>query len=52
MTRATAVDDLQDKSFLARLYMSRLGVASDIQRGLSSKSSKNRILYVGVIPDV
>ncbi|MCJ1456925.1 hypothetical protein MMC28_007291 [Mycoblastus sanguinarius] len=40
-------DDTEGKVFLARLYMSRLGVASDVQRLLSSK---HRTLYIGSLP--
>jgi len=45
-------DDVKHKSYLARLYISRLGVASDIQRLLSSKSSNSRTLYIGAMPDI
>lgn len=34
---------------LARLYISRFGVASDVQRVLSSK---HRSLYIGAMPDL
>ena len=44
--------DIEDKSFLARLYMSRLGITSDVQRILSPKSSRYRTLYIGAMPDV
>ena len=46
VTRPT--DEIEDKSFLARLYISRLGVTSEVQRLLSSK---HRILYIGPLPD-
>ena len=46
VTRPT--DEIEDKSFLARLYISRLGVTSDVQRLLSSK---HRILYIGPLAD-
>lgn len=42
-------DDLDGKSFLARLYISRLGVASDVQRLVFSK---HRTLYIGAMPDL
>lgn len=42
-------DDLEGKSFLARLYISRLGVASDVQRLVFSKY---RTLYIGAMPDL
>lgn len=42
-------DDPEGKSFLARLYISRLGVASDIQRLVFSK---DRTLYIGAMPDL
>lgn len=41
-------DDPEGKSFLARLYISRLGPASDLQRLVSSKY---RTLYIGAMPD-
>ena len=37
-------DVIVDKSFLARLYISRLGVTSEVQRLLSSK---HRVLFIG-----
>ena len=40
--------EIEDKSFLARLYISRLGVISEVQRLLSSK---HRILYIGPLED-
>ncbi len=46
VTRPT--DDTTGKSFLARLYISRLGVRSDLQRVLSEK---HRILYIGPMPN-
>ena len=46
VTRPT--DGIEDKSFLARLYISRLGVTSEVQRLLSSK---HRILYIGPLAD-
>ena len=46
VTRPT--DEIEDKSFLARLYISRLGVTSEVQRLLSSK---HRILYIGPLAD-
>lgn len=46
VTRLT--DETEDKSFLARLYISRLGVTSELQRLLSSK---HRILYIGSLAD-
>lgn len=46
VTRPT--DEVEDKSFLARLYIGRLGVTSDVQRLLSSK---HRILYIGPLTD-
>ena len=46
VTRPT--DEIEDKSFLARLYMSRLGVTSEVQRLLSSK---HRVLYIGPLAD-
>ena len=42
-------DGPEGKSFLARLHISRLGVASDVQRFVFSK---NRILYIGAMPDL
>ena len=51
VTGPNASDDIEDKSFLARLYMSRLGVKSDVQRILSPKSSRFRTLYIGSMPD-
>lgn len=42
-------DDTQGKSFLTRLYFSRLGLAADVQRVLSSK---HRTLYIGPIPEI
>lgn len=41
-------DDPEGKSFLARLYISQLGVASDVQRLVFSK---HRTLYIGAMPD-
>ena len=41
-------DDSEGKSFLARLYFSRLGVASDVQRLVFSKY---RTLYIGEMPE-
>ena len=41
-------DDPEGKSFLARLYISRLGPASNLQRFVSSK---HRTLYIGAMPD-
>ena len=52
VTRIAMTDDIKDKSFLARLYMGRLGKASDVQRSLSSKSSRHRTLYIGAMPDI
>lgn len=46
VTRPT--DDTEGLSFLARLYISRLGVKSDVQRVLSSKY---RVLYIGTMPN-
>ena len=46
VTRPT--DEIGDKSFLARLHMSRLGVASEVQRLVSSK---HRVLYIGPLAD-
>ena len=46
VTRPT--DKVEDKSFLARLYISRLGVTSEVQRLLSSK---HRVLYIGPLAD-
>ena len=46
VTRPT--DEIEDKSFLARLYMSRLGVTSEVQRLVSSK---HRVLYIGPLAD-
>ncbi|KAL8929858.1 MAG: hypothetical protein Q9208_001002 [Pyrenodesmia sp. 3 TL-2023] len=40
-------DDPKGKSHLARLYYSRLGLASDVQRLVSAKY---RTLYIGTIP--
>ncbi|KAL8682868.1 MAG: hypothetical protein Q9186_001114 [Xanthomendoza sp. 1 TL-2023] len=40
-------DDPQGKSHFARLYYSRLGLASELQRLLSAKY---RTLYIGAIP--
>lgn len=47
VTRPT--DDTKGKSFLARLYIGRLGPWSDVQRALSSK---HRVLYIGTMPEV
>lgn len=41
-------DAVGDKSFLARLHISRLGVTSEVQRLLSSK---HRVLYIGPLAD-
>ena len=41
-------DDTEGRSFLARLYYSRLGIASDVQRAVSSK---HRTLYIGAMPE-
>lgn len=41
-------DDSKGKIFLARLYISRLGPASNLQRLVSSK---HRTLYIGAMPD-
>ena len=46
VTRPT--DKVEDKSFLARLSISRLGVTSEVQRLLSSK---HRVLYIGPLDD-
>ena len=46
VTRPT--DEIEDKSFLARLYVCRLGVTSEVQRLLSSK---HRVLYIGPLAD-
>lgn len=46
VTRPT--DEIEDKSFLARLYVRRLGVASEVQRLVSSK---HRVLYIGPLAD-
>lgn len=46
VTRPT--DEIEDKSFLARLYMSRLGVTSEVQRLLSPK---HPVLYIGPLAD-
>ena len=49
VTGATsAANQSEGKSFLARLYISRLGVASDVQRLVFSK---HRTLYIGAMPD-
>ena len=42
-------DDPEGKTFLARLYISRLGVASDVQRFVFPKY---RTLYIGAMPDL
>lgn len=42
-------DDPEGKSFLARLYISELGVASGVQRLVFSKY---RTLYIGAMPDL
>ena len=41
-------DVVGDKSFLARLHISRLGVTFEVQRLLSSK---HRVLYIGPLAD-
>ncbi len=41
-------DDTEGRSFLARLYYSRLGIASNVQRAVSSK---HRTLYIGPMPE-
>ena len=46
VTRPT--DEIEDKSFLARLHMGRLGVMSEVQRLVSSK---HRVLYIGPLAD-
>lgn len=46
VTRPT--DEIEDKSFVARLYMRRLGVTSEVQRLVSSK---HRVLYIGPLAD-
>ncbi|KAI4239577.1 MAG: hypothetical protein L6R40_005522 [Gallowayella cf. fulva] len=43
-----STDDPKGKSHLARLYYSRLGIASDLQRLVSPKY---RTLYIGAIPE-
>ncbi|KAI4128224.1 MAG: hypothetical protein LQ341_006700 [Variospora aurantia] len=45
ITRST--DNTKGKSHLARLYYSRLGLASDLQRLMSAKY---RTLYIGTMP--
>ncbi|KAL8647251.1 MAG: hypothetical protein Q9210_005671 [Variospora velana] len=45
ITRST--DDTKGKSHLARLYYSRLGLASELQRLVSAKY---RTLYIGTMP--
>ncbi|KAL8969801.1 MAG: hypothetical protein Q9197_004149 [Variospora fuerteventurae] len=45
ITRST--DNTKGKSHLARLYYSRLGLASDLQRLVSAKY---RTLYIGTMP--
>lgn len=47
VTKST--DDIEGKRLLARLYISRLGIASDVQRLLFSK---HRWLYIGAMPDI
>ncbi|KAL8777175.1 MAG: hypothetical protein Q9213_007976 [Squamulea squamosa] len=42
-----STDDPDGKSHLARLYYSRLGLASELQRFVSAKY---RTLYIGAIP--
>lgn len=44
---ARSTDDAKGKSHLARLYYSRLGLASEVQRFLSAKY---RTLYIGAMP--
>ncbi|KAL9025383.1 MAG: hypothetical protein Q9196_005781 [Gyalolechia fulgens] len=44
---ARSTDEAKGKSHLARLYYSRLGLASDVQRFLSPKY---RTLYIGAMP--
>ncbi|KAL9013547.1 MAG: hypothetical protein Q9173_001759 [Seirophora scorigena] len=44
---ARSTDDTKGKSHLARLYYSRLGLVSEIQRWMSAK---HRTLYVGTMP--
>ncbi|KAI4170430.1 MAG: hypothetical protein LQ343_004933 [Gyalolechia ehrenbergii] len=46
---ARSTDEAKGKSHLARLYYSRLGLASELQRFLSAK---HRILYIGTLPPV
>ena len=41
-------DVVGDKSFLARLHISRLGVTFEVQRLLSSQ---HRVLYIGPLAD-
>ena len=41
-------DVVIDKSFLARLHISQLGVTSEVQRMLSSE---HRVLYIGPLAD-
>lgn len=49
VTRDT--DDVKGKSFVARVYYGQLGMSSSVQRLVSSKSSKNRTLYIGAMPN-
>ncbi|KAI4097340.1 MAG: hypothetical protein LQ348_002629 [Seirophora lacunosa] len=44
---ARSTDDTNGKSHLARLYYSRLGLASELQRWMSAK---HRTLYIGIMP--
>lgn len=46
VTRST--DDVEGKSFVARLYYPHLGLTPNVQRAYSSK---HRTLYIGAIPD-
>ncbi len=41
-------NDTEGRSFLARLYYSRLGIASNVQRAVSAK---HRTLYIGEMPE-
>ena len=46
VTRST--DNVQGKSFVARLYYPHLGLTPNVQRAYSSK---HRTLYIGAIPE-
>lgn len=42
-------DDTEGKTFMTRLFFSRLGPKADVQRVMSSK---HRFLYIGPMPEL